>query len=220
MVKYRKYLVRKKVRVIVLTVIFTIIFIIGIYYLIGNLTRLTKAMNASKAAIYPTTQSEFRGIVIPNEWKEMQPLTKETKSYRLVKWGTVAVIGCMSILLVLIITTDWFRSSSLSVVYIFFVLINSIRHPGSFFILPKGIVLNGKFYHSLQIRHYKTEQIVRWHSLYGLDDKVNNAFKVSFMIKRTLFQPQFIVVQTAEQLEQIRSLLKTQGVNEILQLPD
>jgi hypothetical protein len=181
---------------------------------------LSSAATASKDALYPKTEEEFAGIIIPNEWKPMEPLTKSSKSYRLVKWGTVVILCVLAVLLVLVVMTDWLGESFFTLAYIFFILINSVRHSGNLFILPKGIILNGKlvFYH--QIKDCETEQIIRWHPLYGLDDKVNNAYKLTFRLKRTLFQPQFIVVQTAAQLEQIITLLNQRGVRCYKQLPE
>ncbi|MEH7355635.1 hypothetical protein V7150_19080 [Neobacillus drentensis] len=192
--------------------IFTLIFIYGIYYLILNLLNLKKAADVSKEAIYPIKESEFAGIIIPNEWKQMEPLSKNTKSYRYVKWGTVAALIMLLLLFLIVVTSDRIGSSYFSLAYLFFIIINSIRHRGNLFILPKGIILNGKFVFFNQIKHVETEQIVRWHNLYGLDSKVNNAYKLTIKLKRTLFQPNFLVVENAAQLEQISANFQQQGV--------
>lgn len=192
--------------------IFTLIFIYGIYYLILNLLNLKKAADVSKEAIYPIKESEFAGIIIPNEWKQMEPLSKNTKSYRYVKWGTVAALIMLLLLFLIVITSDRIGSSYFSLAYLFFIITNSIRHRGNLFILPKGIILNGKFVFFNQIKHVETEQIVRWHDLYGLDSKVNNAYKLTIKLKRTLFQPNFLVVENAAQLEQISAFLQQKGV--------
>ncbi|WP_223820778.1 hypothetical protein [Bacillus sp. S3] len=173
---------------------------------------MKKAADVSKDALYPINESEFAGIIIPTDWKSMEPLTKNTRSYRYVKWGTIAALGLLTALFVLVLTTDWFESSFFSLAYLFFIIIGSVRHRGNLFLLPNGIILNGKFVSYNQIKHYETEQIVRWHSLYGLDTNVNNAFKVTFILKRTIFQPQFIVVQNADQLKHISALLLQKGV--------
>jgi hypothetical protein len=141
----------------------------------------------------------------------MEPLTKKAKSYRYVKWGTVVALLLLTVLLVVVVTTDFFTSAYFSVAYLFFAIINAVRHRGSLFILPKGIILNGKYVSYHQIKHYQTEQIVRWHDLYGLDHKVNNAYKLTITLKRTMFQPQFLVVQTSGQLEKITTLLRQNG---------
>ncbi len=197
---------------ILTTIIFTAIFITGVFYLFRNLLNLKMAAEVSKDALYPKTETEFAGIIIPPEWKQMEPLSKKTKSYRFVKWGTISALGLLTVLLVIVLTTDWLRSSNLSLAYLFFVIIHSVRHRGSLFILPKGIILNGKFVFFHQIKHYETEQIVRWHRLYGLDEKVNNAYKLTFKLKRTIFQPELVVIRTAAQLDQITSLLHQKGV--------
>lgn len=192
--------------------IFTLIFIYGIYYLILNLLNLKKAADVSKEAIYPIKESEFAGIIIPNEWKQMEPLSKNTKSYRYVKWGTVAALIMLLLLFLIVVTSDRIGSSYFSLAYLFFIITNSIRHRGNLFILPKGIILNGKFVFFNQIKHVETEQIVRWHNLYGLDSKVNNAYKLTIKLKRTLFQPNFLVVENTAQLEQISAFLQQKGV--------
>ncbi|WML39939.1 hypothetical protein RCG19_22700 [Neobacillus sp. OS1-2] len=197
---------------ILTTFIFTILFIGGIYYLIRNLVNLKIAADLSAEALYPTNENEFAGIIIPNEWKQMEPLTKNTKSYQYVKWGTLTVLLVLTILLVIVLTTDWIGPPYFSLATLLFLLINSIRHQGNFFILQKGIILNGKFVSFNQIKHCETEQIVRWHALYGLDSKVNNAFRLTIRLKRTFVQPQFLVVENAVQLKKISSILHQKGV--------
>lgn len=177
-----------------------------------NQLNLTKAADIAKNAIYPKKDAEYEGIIIPSEWKQMEPLSKNTKSYRVVKWGTIAVLVLLTVLLVIVLSTDWLGSSFFSLAYIFFVIISSVRHRGNLFILPKGIILNGRFVSEHQISLVEIERIIRWHSLYGLDEKVNNAYKLTFRLKRTIFQPNFFVIRTADQLEQITTLLQKKGI--------
>jgi hypothetical protein len=180
--------------------------------LLSNLLNLKKAADYAKDALFPINENEFTSIIVPAEWKPMEPLAKNTKSYRYVKWGTAAVLVVLTVLLVVVITTDLLTSAYFSLAYIFFAVINSVRHRGSLFILPKGIILNGKFVSFSQIKHYQTEQIVRWHHLYGLDSKINNGYKLTFKLKMTFFQPQYLVVTDAKQLEKITQLLERSGV--------
>lgn len=180
--------------------------------MVRNLLNLKKASDHVKDALFPINETEFASIIVPLEWKPMEPLTKKAKSYRYVKWGTIAVLTVLVLLLVVVLTTDFFTSAYFSAAYIFFALINSVRHRGSLFILPNGIILNGKFITFQQIKHYQAEQIVRWHPLYGLDSKINNAYKLTFKLKRTVFQPQYLVVLHAGQLEKISGLLERNGV--------
>ncbi|WP_253701165.1 hypothetical protein [Bacillus sp. FJAT-29814] len=180
--------------------------------MLRNLLNLKKAAEQANSALYPIHESEFAEIIVPVEWKPMEPLSKNAKSYRYVKWGTLAALVLLSVLLVVVVTTDILTSAYLSMGYLFFAIINGVRHRGSLFILPKGIILNGKFVSYHQIKHYQTEQIVRWHDLYGLDPKVNNAYKLTITLKRTWFQPQYLVVATAGQLGKITTLLEQNGV--------
>ncbi|WP_235846850.1 hypothetical protein [Neobacillus soli] len=145
----------------------------------------------------------------------MGALTKNTKSYQFVKWGTAAALVLLTILLVIVVATEWVESSFFSVAYLFFVIISAVRHRGNLFILPKGIILNGKFYSSNQLKSYEIEKIVRWHSLYGLNSRVNNAYKLSINRKKKQFQPEFIVVENLVHLEQITALLNQQGIQGI-----
>ncbi|ETI68945.1 hypothetical protein [Neobacillus vireti] len=197
---------------ILTTILFAVIFLSGIYYLIRNLLNLKKAAELSKDALYPMNEVDFAGIIIPNEWKQMEPLTKNTKSYRYVLWGTVAALVVLTVLLVIVLTTNWIDSSYFSLAYLFFAIISSIRHRGNLFILPKGIVLNGKYFTYSQIKNYESEQIIRWHNLYGLDSKVNNAYKLTIHVKRNLFHSNFLVIGNSAQLEQITTLLHQKGV--------
>lgn len=92
-------------------IFFSIVFILGVYYLIQYRISIKKAVDFSKEALYPQTEEEFRGILIPNEFKEMEPLSKSTRSYKIVKWGTTAIIIVLIGLLIVILTTDYLGSS-------------------------------------------------------------------------------------------------------------
>ncbi|QNF30466.1 hypothetical protein HUW50_25155 [Metabacillus sp. KUDC1714] len=196
----------------VINILFTIMFILGVYYLINYRLRIKKAADLSKDALYPKIDDEFNSILLPIEWKEMEPLAKNTKSYQYVKWGTLIALLLLLALLWIVLATEWLGSSFFSVVYLFIVIINSIKHRGNLFILSKGIILNGKFYSSNQIKNYQIEKIVRWHELYGLDDRVNNAYKITFKIKKELFPPNYIVVKDSAYLERMILLLDEQGI--------
>ena len=145
----------------------------------------------------------------------MEPLKKNTKSYQFVKWGTLAVLVLLIGLLWIVFTTEWLDSSFLSSAYLFFIIIHAVRHRGNLFILPKGLILNGKYYHSSKIKHYETEKIVRWHELYGLHSRLNNAYKLTIEMKKMVFQPDFVVIEDLGQLEKIIALLDQQGIQRI-----
>lgn len=117
----------------------------------------------------------------------MQPLTKNTKSYQYVKWGTVVAIILLMVLLVIVLSTDWLGSSYFSVGYLFLAIITAIRHRGNLYICSTGIILNNKFYASNQIQSYQTEKIIRWPELYGLNPRLNNAFKLTLFRRKVFF---------------------------------
>jgi len=192
--------------------LFTILFLIGVTYLIRYRLNLKKAAEMADDAIYPKKESEFASILIPVEYKEMAPLTKNTRSYQFVKWGTVVALVLLSGILAVIFTTDWLGSSFINLVYLFFVIISTVKHKGNLYIISSGIILHGKYYPSNQIKHYEIEQIVRWHELYGYDSRVNNAYKLTFKVKRRAFQPNYIVVEDTAHLEKISTLLGQQGI--------
>ncbi|MBO1512109.1 hypothetical protein I7822_10580 [Metabacillus sp. BG109] len=196
----------------VINILFTIMFVLGVNYLINYQLRIKKAADLSKDTLFPNIDDEFSSILLPIEWKEMEPLAKNTKSYQYVKWGTIIALVLLTVLLWIVLATDWLGSSFLSIVYLFIVIISSIKHRGNLFILSKGIILNGKFYSSNQIKYYQIEKIVRWHELYGLDDRLNNAYKMTFKIKKELFPPNYIVVKDADYLERMILLLDEQGI--------
>lgn len=166
----------------------------------------------SNVAIYPKKESEFASILIPIEYKEMVPLTKNTRSYQLVKWSTMIALILIAGLLGIVVTTDWLGSAYFNIVYLFFAIISAFKHQGNFYVIPNGIILHGKYYPSNQIKHYQIEQIVRWHELYGYDSRVDNAYKLTFKVKQRLFQPNYIVVEDFAHLEKITSLLDNQGI--------
>lgn len=193
-------------------IIFSVIFIISVYYLIQYRLNLKKAADIAEKALFPRSEEEYRGILIPIEWKEMLPLSKHTKSYQYVKWGTVLALILLSIVLYMIVTTDLIGSSFFSLSYIFFAILNAIKHQGNLYILPKGLILNGKYFSSTNIKYYEVEKIIRWHELYGLDDRVNNAYKLTFKVKNQLFQPNCFVIEKSEDLDKIHGLLERQKI--------
>ncbi|MBE4907632.1 hypothetical protein IMZ08_06150 [Bacillus luteolus] len=195
-------------------IIFIILFLLGSYYLLHYRLNLRKAAETSKNALYPITEDEFSSILLPNEYKEMEPLTKGTKSYQYVKWGTWVALFLLVVLLWLVLTTDWFESSAFTVVYLFIAIITAIRHRGNLFILPKGLILNGKYYSTNQIKYFETEQIIKWHELYGLHSRINNAYKLSFKVRNNFFQPGFVVIEDKIHLERIATLLKELDIPE------
>jgi hypothetical protein len=173
---------------------------------------IKKAAEISHEALYPTNKDEFASILIPVEWKEMVPLTKNTKSYKYVNWGTLVALVLFVGILGITLTTNWLNKDFLNIGYIFVVIISAVRHRGNLFILPKGIILNGKYYFINQINSYESEQIITWHPLYGLDPRVNNAFKLTINVKNMFYHSNFIVVQDRTQLEKITALLDQQGI--------
>lgn len=199
-----------------LNIIFTIIFIFGIYYLIRYRIKLRKAVQLSKDAIYPSKEEEFNSILIPTEWREMECLSKNTKSYQYVKWGTVIAILLLVILLTIVLVTDVLGTSSFSIVSLFFVIISAIKHRSNLFILANGIIFDSKFYSFSNIKGYEVEKISRWHELYGLDPKVNDGYKFILNIKNKPFSPNFIVVKDYESIEKIVDLLEKEGISGII----
>ncbi|RFB10199.1 hypothetical protein DZB84_23025 [Bacillus sp. HNG] len=195
-----------------LNIFFTIVYILGVYYLIQYRMSIKKAVDLSKEALFPQTEEEFRGILIPTEYKEMEPLSKSTRSYKFVKWGTVVAIVVLLGLLIVILTTDFLGSSFFSMAYLFFVIISAIRHRGNLFILPKGIILQGRYFSYSRVKEYEVERIVRWHDLYGINDRMNFSYKLTIKVKGFFPLVNFVVVEKEEHLEKIIHLLETGGV--------
>ncbi len=193
-------------------IFFSIVFILGVYYLIQYRLSIKKAVDLSKQALFPQTEEEFRGILIPTEFKEMEPLSKSTKSYKIVKWGTVAVVILLLALLLVVLTTDYLGSSFFSFAYFFFAIISAVRHRGNLFILPKGIILQGRYFAYNQVKEYEVERIVRWHELYGLHDRLNFSYKLTIKVKGIFPFINYVVVEKEEHLEKIIRLLESRGV--------
>ncbi|WP_246141063.1 hypothetical protein [Bacillus marasmi] len=173
---------------------------------------LKKAVELSKDAIFPQEKEDFTKLLIPAEWKEMQPLTTNSKPYQSVKWGTVAVIILSAILLWYVLTTNWLETAFLNIIYLFSIGIRFIHHPGNFYILQNGIVLNGRYYSFNQVKNYQVEKIIRWHELYGLSSRVDNAYKLTLGVQTFTRQPHYIVVENEEMLKRITSLLQHKNV--------
>ncbi|MEH7223286.1 hypothetical protein V7112_05665 [Bacillus sp. JJ1566] len=195
-----------------LNILFTIIFILGVYYLIQYRISIKKAVDLSKVALFPQTADEFRGILIPTEYNEMEPLSKSTRSYKIVKWGTVVAIALLLGLLLVILTTDYLGSSFFSMAYFFFAIISAVRHRGNLFILPKGIILQGRYFSYSRVKEYKVERIVRWHDLYGINDRMNFSYKLTIKVKGFFPLVNFVVIEKDAHLEKIIQLLETNGV--------
>ncbi|MEH7235111.1 hypothetical protein [Bacillus sp. JJ1562] len=193
-------------------IFFTIIYILGVYYLIQYRISIKKAVDLSKEALFPQTEEEFHGILIPTEYKEMEPLSKSTKSYKFVKWGTVAATVLLLGLLLVILTTDYLGSSFFSMAYFFFAIISAVRHRGNLFILPKGIILQGRYFSYSRVKEYEVERIVRWHDLYGINDRMNFGYKLTIKVKGLFPFVNFIVVEKEEHLEKIIELLESKGI--------
>lgn len=196
--------------------LFILIFIKGIAYLIQYRLNIKKAVEMSSAALYPKAKKEFQHILIPNEWKEMEPLSKNTKTYKYVKWGTFFALLLLLILLIMVLATDWLKSSFFSSAYLFFILISSVKHKSCFYVLSDGVILDGRYYSTQHIHSYKTEKIIRWHELYGYSTRVDNGYKLSIKAKGTLFwTKKYVVIENQEQLEQIESLLGDLGIKKV-----
>lgn len=198
------------------SIFYIVIFILSVSYLIRFRLNIKKAAEIANEALYPRKEDEFASILIPLEWKEMGPLSKKTKSYQYVNWGTFAALVLLVVLLGIVLSTNWLGTDFLNLAFIFFLIINAVRHQGNLFILPKGIIMNGKYYSSNQIKSYESEQIIRWHELYGLDSRVNNAYKLTINVKKMFIQPDYIVVKDRTYLEKINALLEQQGISGLI----
>ncbi|MGM0846248.1 MAG: hypothetical protein ACQEUT_14825 [Bacillota bacterium] len=189
-------------------VFFLLIFLLGIFFILRYQFNLKKAVETSKEALYPRDREEFSSILLPGEWLEMEPLTKDSKSLKIVKWGTIGALILLVMLLLVVLATDWLNSQFFMTVYFFFVIITAIRHRGNFYILPKGIILNARYYSFSEIKQCETEKIIRWHELYGLDERADNGYKLSFKLRNKLIQPNYVVIENEEEIEKIKSLLE------------
>ncbi len=192
--------------------LFTIMLSLGILYLIRYRINLKYATDKTNEAIYPIKTEEMKGILIPIEFKEMEPLTKRTKSYQWVKWGTRGVIMVLIAVIWIVFRTDWLHENFLIIVYMFFMLIGSIKHRGNLYLLPDGLILNGFFIPWNRVKGYRVEKIMKFHKLYGLDEKVNHGFKLNLNVKNKWFQPSYIVIREHNQLQTILSHLEQRGV--------
>ncbi|WP_234987320.1 hypothetical protein [Bacillus sinesaloumensis] len=182
------------------------------YYLIQYRNSIEKAVDLSKQAIFPQTKQEFQSILIPTEFKEMEPLSKSTKSYKIVKWGTVAAIFILIGLLIVVFTTDYLRSSIFSLSYFFFAIITAVRHRGNLFLLPDGIILQGRYFSYNRVKEYEVEQIVRWHDLYGLEDRLNFSYKLTVKVKGFFPLVNYVAVENEDHLNKIIDILEMNGV--------
>lgn len=201
------------------TIIFVAILIIGIYYLIRKFFNLKKAINLARKAMFPVTEEEFSSVLIPREWKTASRLFNQTKSYQLVKWGTIVALIILGVLIVLVVYIDWLSSSLFSSAYLFYMLLNAIKHPGNFFIVPHGIILDSKFIASSEIKDYSVEKIVRWHALYGLDSRADNGYKLSFNFNG-LSPEDYVVITEKKELKMVTELLDAQGIELKIELDE
>lgn len=195
-----------------LNLFFVFLLAVGVYFLIRDFLSLKKAAELSAEALYPVGE-QFANVLTDREWKEMKPISKHTKSYRIVKWGTVAALLFVLGMAGIVFLTDLVSSSIFSLVYIFYFYMSAIKHPGNFFILQKGIIVDSKYISLASIKEYSVEKIRRWHALYGYHPKVNNGFKLSFSFKNRLIPSSFVVVAEEKDLDEIIRLLEAQGIS-------
>ncbi|UII58304.1 hypothetical protein LS684_22100 (plasmid) [Cytobacillus spongiae] len=198
-----------------INIFFSVTFILGLLYLIRYRLNLKYSAEKAANALFPTSEEEMNQILIPSEFMEMQPLTKGTRSYKLVKWGTVGVICLFAVLMMVVFWTDMLHQSIFSIVYLFFFLISSIKHRGNFYIVAGGLILNGYYFAWDRVKGYELEKIIKWHELYGLDDKINHGYKLAVKVDNKWFQPQFVVVRDQVHLDRILSLLNIHGVKKV-----
>ncbi|WP_059173241.1 hypothetical protein [Bacillus sp. FJAT-27445] len=203
-----------------MSILFALIFIIGIYCLIRDFINLKKAIRLVENAIFPVTEEHFSNVLIAGEWKIASRLSKRAKSYHIVKWGTGVALVLLAALLVIVIYTDWLGSYLFSSAYLFYMLLNAVKHPGNFYIVPNGIILQSKFISYSDITDYSVERIVRWHNLYGYDSRVNNGFKVSFDFKKKLTPLDYVVITERKELETVIELLDAQGIHSKKQIDE
>lgn len=196
-----------------LDILFSAIFILGVYYLIQYRLNIKKAADYTKDALFPRSEEDFHKVLIPSEWKEMQPLSKTSKSYLYVKWGTAGAIVLLLALLVVVLTTDLIGSSFFSFAYFFFAIISLVHHKGNLYLLANGIILHGRYYPFHKVKSYEVEQIVRWHELYGLSDRLNNSFKLSIKVKSWLPQQSLVVIEEISDVERIIQFFEDNGIS-------
>ncbi|BCB03726.1 hypothetical protein [Bacillus sp. KH172YL63] len=192
--------------------IFIILVSCGAFHLIRHRINLKKAADKTGTAIYPASRQEMNSILIPINYKEMEPLSKRTKSYQLVKWGSRAIIAAVVCLTWFVLTTEEILQILPTVLYLFILSISTIKHRGNFYILPDGLIVNGKFIPWTRIKEYKVEKIMKYHPLYGLDDKINHAYKLSIKVKNIWLQTNYVVVRDPDSLDRILALLEERGI--------
>lgn len=198
-----------------LDIFLLLLLVFGVYYLLRNLYHVTAAIRKVEGALYPGGEEEMKHILIPNEWNEMKPLKKGAKTYRIVQWGTVAALFALGIFFVVAMVVDLNPALLPSILYLFLAILLAVKHPGNLYILPDGMILNGRYVPAGRIGGYKTEEIVRWHELYGLDSRINNKYKLTVVLNKSFFTTKFFVVTEREELQKIENLLRTLGIEKL-----
>ncbi|WP_243290462.1 hypothetical protein [Bacillus sp. FJAT-47783] len=191
------------------TYLFLTLYLLGIGYIIFYRYQLKVSVEKIRNALDTNKIPHFQSIRIPVDWKEMEQLEKRAKGYRLAHWLTIGLISIMTTILFLVIK---FKSlDEISLLMLSFVLslhISSVLQRGNFYLLPDGLVINSMFYSWDAVQLVRVEKIVKWHELYGLDDAINDGFKLTVRVKRKLFQPQYIVVTEEEELNEMVSIFE------------
>ncbi|MGD6818123.1 hypothetical protein ACQCVE_13760 [Metabacillus sp. 113a] len=198
-----------------LKIMFILIFAAAIYWLIRHRLHVKLAADLAEKALYPVSKDEFDTLLIPADWKEMKPITKQSKSYQMVKWGTAVLALCMFGAVWLILTADSPEYYVLNIVYAFISIIHLVKHPGNLYMLPEGMILNGRYYAYRKVKGFSAEEIDRPHALYGLDSRINGAFKLTVRLKNHYSGERFAVVEDEEHLNKITGLLKQKGVPDL-----
>ncbi|MTH53407.1 hypothetical protein GKZ89_08255 [Bacillus mangrovi] len=184
----------------------------GSYYLLQHRKNIMKAADLSRKAIYPQTKEEFSSTLVPSEWKEMEPISKETRSYQLVKWGTPGLLLVFAGASAVILVSDA-EYNVLLLLNVFAGLFNLIKHQGNLFILEKGCIIDGKLYSFHQIKDFEAERITLSHSLYGLNSRLNKAYKLTFRYRNQWHYSRYVVIEDEKHLKKITDLLEERGVS-------
>ncbi|MEI5907480.1 hypothetical protein WAK64_10465 [Bacillus spongiae] len=173
--------------------------------------QIRKAMQLTEEALFPQ-KDQYEKVLTPYAWTEMRPLTKDAKSYKYYNWLTVVIVLLLIAMFYFVFIDKTIQGNVIVTSYLLLSMTNLIRLPASFYLIPNGLILNGFFYPWSKINSYEVERIVKWHSMYGLHEKINNGYCVRFQIKKRWLRPQPIVISDYETFHFINNYLIERGI--------
>ncbi|WP_335869510.1 hypothetical protein [Bacillus sp. 2205SS5-2] len=193
--------------------IFYVLLFIGVFIqVIYYRYQLRSSVYLTKQAIFPMEQAQYETIRIAPEWNAMQPFTSTSKRYKWINIITLLILAFVGFLGYFVFIDQAIQEQFILVIYLLASVPGWMKQPGNIYIVKKGVILHGLFYRWSEVKSYEVEKVVKWHSLYGYHEKVNNGYLLKVRIKRKWLQPEAVVFSDKKRLDEALSYFHQQEI--------